>query len=119
MELLANIEGKQPPADNKSTELIKRLKHIIYAYDKTAKLILFGSRARGDWHEESDWDFLILTRIQVSETFKSKLRRTISDEIELPLDEGIFVIVKNKNDWEENYAVTNIYESISEEGIVV
>ena len=25
-----------------------------------AKVILFGSRARGDWHNGSDWDVLVL-----------------------------------------------------------
>ncbi|MGI8580617.1 MAG: nucleotidyltransferase domain-containing protein [Chitinophagaceae bacterium] len=79
--------------------------------------MLFGSRARGDWHEESDWDFLILTDAKVTENFKQELRNKILDEIEMPLNEGVFVIVKNRLDWEENYAVTNIYESIMEEGI--
>ena len=27
---------------------------------KGAKVILFGSRARGDWHEGADWDVLVL-----------------------------------------------------------
>ncbi len=26
-----------------------------------AEVLLYGSRAGGDWHEESDWDILILT----------------------------------------------------------
>lgn len=30
--------------------------------DRLAKLILYGSRARGDFHAESDWDFLIVLR---------------------------------------------------------
>ncbi|MBC7890457.1 MAG: nucleotidyltransferase domain-containing protein, partial [Ferruginibacter sp.] len=29
--------------------------------DGTASVILFGSRARGDAANDSDWDFLILT----------------------------------------------------------
>jgi predicted nucleotidyltransferase len=27
---------------------------------KGSTLYLYGSRARGDWHEESDWDLLVL-----------------------------------------------------------
>ncbi|MEJ7673775.1 MAG: nucleotidyltransferase domain-containing protein [Chitinophagaceae bacterium] len=117
MELSAQKEDKKLPGDKQSIELICRLKSIIYYYDKNAEIILFGSRARGDWHEESDWDFLILTDAKVTENFKQELRNKILDEIEMPLNEGVFVIVKNRLDWEENYAVTNIYESIMEEGI--
>jgi predicted nucleotidyltransferase len=29
---------------------------------RLAKVILYGSRARGDAHEESDWDFLVVLR---------------------------------------------------------
>jgi len=46
---------------------LKLIKEIIL---KTAKkhnieidkIILFGSRARGDYREDSDWDILIVTR---------------------------------------------------------
>lgn len=30
--------------------------------DRLAKVILYGSRARGDFHEESDWDFLVVLK---------------------------------------------------------
>ncbi len=30
--------------------------------DRLAKLILYGSRARGDFHTDSDWDFLVVLR---------------------------------------------------------
>ena len=35
------------------------VKEKILEIDKNAEVILFGSRARGDFHEESDWDFLV------------------------------------------------------------
>ena len=30
--------------------------------DNLCQLILFGSRARGDWHEGSDYDFVVILR---------------------------------------------------------
>ena len=119
MELLAQINGKKLPENKKAIQLINKLKSLVYMYDKNAEVILFGSRARGDWNEESDWDFLILTNAEVTENFKQELRNKILDEIEMPLNEAVFIIVKNKIDWEEEYAVTNIYESIMEEGIAL
>ena len=118
MELLTQINRKLP-ADENSNKIISKLKEIIFNYDKTSEIILFGSRARGDWSNESDWDFLILTGIILTEKCKDELRIKILNQIELPLDETVFVIVKNKIDWEDSYAVTNIYQSISEDGIAV
>jgi len=40
-------------------------------------IILFGSRARGDYNEDSDYDLLIVTR----ETFSFKEKTKISGEI--------------------------------------
>lgn len=119
MELIAQINGKKIPDDNNANRLIQRLKNIVYSYDENAEIILFGSRARGDWQEESDWDFLILTDIEATEELKSNIRNKILEEIEMPMNEGVFVIVKNKIDWEENYNVTPLFYNIEEEGIKI
>jgi predicted nucleotidyltransferase len=42
-------------------ELLVRCKRAIRAIDPTADVILFGSRARGDAEDDSDYDLLILT----------------------------------------------------------
>ena len=38
-----------------------KCKHIIQNIDASADIILYGSRARGDAYQESDYDLLILT----------------------------------------------------------
>ena len=38
--------------------------------DATMRVVLFGSRARGDWNEESDIDVLVIVRNEASETKK-------------------------------------------------
>ena len=47
------------------------------------KIILFGSRARGDFRKNSDWDFLIVTRSRydkrVIKEFLLEVRRTLVD----------------------------------------
>ncbi len=42
--------------------LFKKVKEVVYNFDPQAKVILFGSRARGDHRKDSDWDFLVLTK---------------------------------------------------------
>ena len=44
----------------KREELLKHVKQTIHEFEPDADIILYGSRARGDAHPESDWDFLIL-----------------------------------------------------------
>ena len=44
----------------KREELLERVKQTIHEIEPDADIILYGSRARGDAHPESDWDFLIL-----------------------------------------------------------
>lgn len=119
MDLLTQLNGKNIPEHTKALQLINKLKSLVHQYDKNAEIILFGSRARGDWHEESDWDFLILTDLKDIRVFKDDLRNKISDEIEFVLNEVVFVIVKNKFDWENNHNVTPLFYNISEEGIRV
>ncbi len=102
-----------------SSFIISTLKTIVTQYDHHATIILFGSRARGDYHEESDWDFLILTSIQESDLLKEKMRKEILYEIEFKTDQHIAAIFHNKNIWQQDHQVTNLFKSIAEEGIVV
>ncbi len=117
--VLSQTNNKKISENIIAVQLIHKLKSLVSVYDKNAEIILFGSRARGDWHEESDWDFLILIDLESIEKFKDSLRNEILNEIELPFNESVFVIVKNKIDWEENFSVTPLFYNISEEGIKV
>ena len=103
----------------KSSFVVNKLKEIVYRYDEKAEIILFGSRARGDWDEDSDWDFLVLTELEEQSDIKEKIRRDVLREIELSTFDVVFTLFHNKKIWEEDYGVTNIYDSIAEDGIKV
>ena len=105
--------------DEKRNDIINKVKIIVHKYDANAGVILFGSRARGDWHEESDWDFLVLTTLPEHSGIKEKVRKEILENIEYKTFDVINFIWHNKDVWEEDYSVTNIYESIQEDGIAV
>lgn len=45
--------------DFKPDKITEKVKQIVHRHDAGATVILFGSRSRGDWWEESDWDFLL------------------------------------------------------------
>ena len=42
-------------------EIVKEAKAAIQSVEPEAEVLLFGSRARGEAHEESDFDLLVVT----------------------------------------------------------
>ncbi len=54
-----------------------KVKELVKATDPEAEVFLFGSRARGDAREDSDWDILILTpkavTLKVEQEFRPNL----------------------------------------------
>ncbi|MBU0489844.1 MAG: nucleotidyltransferase domain-containing protein [Bacteroidetes bacterium] len=97
---------------NQVFTLVKRKVHNI---DPEAKIILFGSRATKTARSDSDWDFLILTKRDVTPVFKNRITDSLF-EAELETDELISGIVQNIFNW-NSYSSTPIYMHINENGI--
>ena len=105
------------PAEHKV--VAEKVKAVVRSVDPLAITILFGSRARGDASEESDWDFLVLSNANDVETLASIMRKEMRIRVEMVYDIAVSLLVKNKMVWEDDYAVTNIYDSIREDGIAL
>ena len=78
----------------------------IFTHRKIAieKIILFGSRARGDYNKESDWDFLIVADKDLE--FKEKHRIIIRIKRELAklgIPNDIIIQSREKFDLMKNY----------------
>ncbi len=84
---------------------------------KVTKIILFGSRARGEWDEASDWDLLIivnkdLTRMEKIE-ISHLLRKRLAEEL-IPCD----VLIKSESEVKKRQNVIgSIVKTALEEGI--
>ena len=98
-------------------EILSKIKESVSKLDPDAKIILFGSRARGDYEKESDWDILILTSIPATEENKRNLRYHLLD-IELETEQAISTLIHHYDHW-KNYYVTPLYDVIQKEGIEV
>lgn len=95
-------------------DLISKVKGNITAVDPGAKVILFGSRARGDQNPESDWDFLILSSKKATPRLKSQIRNSLITT-ELEFEQVISAIVYSQDSWQE-YKITPLFQNIEKEG---
>jgi len=84
------------------------------------KIILFGSRARGDYREESDWDILIVTRKRLDKNVKNRFVLEIRREIVWKLEDPIDVIVADRNKYNEYEQVYgSVIGQAASEGVAV
>ena len=91
------------------------LSHIAPA---GTKVVLFGSRARGDARDDSDWDILIILD-------KTKLEADDYDNISYPLrelgwklKECINPVMYTLKDWMK-YSFSPFYHNVTNEGIIL
>ncbi len=90
----------------------------VHKAEPTAKAILFGSRARGDAHESSDWDVLVIvdTPKVTDELFKA-LSYDLWEK-GLDMGEEINPIIYTRKQW-ENAPPTEFKYNVQKEGIVL
>jgi predicted nucleotidyltransferase len=70
-------------------------------YDvQVERIILFGSRARGDYKEDSDWDILIVTENRLDDEVKYRFIYDVRKEIVWKADIPIDVIVVDREQLE-------------------
>lgn len=104
---------------NKMKQLDVRTKifESIHATDPNAEAYLFGSRARGDFRPESDWDILILVDKQkvtneIEDQFRDKLYT-----IELESGQIISTFIYSKDYWSNRLLYSPLFKNVSKEGI--
>ena len=98
----------------------KIIQQIINVANKTApdsEVYLYGSRAREKARKLSDWDLLILLKsANISFDFEKKFMDELY-EIELETGEIISPLFYSKQQWQEDYSATPLFENIQKEGI--
>ena len=99
-------------------DMIKAMRNVLNSIDPTVQAILFGSRARGDAEEDSDWDVLVLInkpRISLSDydKYSYPLR-----ELGWDMDEIINPVLFSTKEWDENH-FTIFNHNVRNEGIAI
>ena len=96
--------------------VLSKIKTLVKEIDRDADVILYGSRARGDEHPDSDWDILILVNSKTDLDYERIFRHRLY-EIELEIGEAFSISVYNKNEWRSKYWMTPLFQNIASEGI--
>ncbi|MEM5830453.1 MAG: nucleotidyltransferase domain-containing protein [Candidatus Aenigmatarchaeota archaeon] len=106
-------------------ENLKKIKEIIVQTAKEMnieidRIILFGSRARGDYREDSDYDLLIVTKNKLNEIQKRNFVILVHKTLVKNFQEGFDIIVVDKQYFEKYRDVYGCIVGIANlEGIII
>ena len=98
-------------------QVFNKISESIHAKDPHAQAFLFGSRARGDNRENSDWDILILVD---SNKITNKIEDNFRDDlynIELETGQAISAFIYPKSFWNTTLFYSPLYKNVKSEGL--
>lgn len=99
-----------------SQKILDRIKGIVIDKAPSAKVYLYGSRARGTMNADSDWDLLILLK---EDKITADLERSVTYplyDLEFEIGEVISPLVYSEKEWNSKHKVTPFYSTIMKEG---
>ena len=102
----------------RTKHIVQLIKQNINTIDPDAEIILYGSRARGDEKNDSDWDILVLTDYPVDLNKERVFRDSLYD-LELEIGEPFSVFVYSKSDWFTKQKITPFFQNVIREGVRV
>jgi predicted nucleotidyltransferase len=87
-------------------QTLHKIKSTVRSFLPESKVLLFGSRARGEADSESDYDLLIVTADtfapRVKMDWENKIRKALVYSLKAPFD----VILQSENEVNENKGLT-------------
>ncbi|MFA6400798.1 MAG: nucleotidyltransferase domain-containing protein [Salinivirgaceae bacterium] len=97
-------------------KVLQRIKMLVLQSEPSAKIYLYGSRARGTAKLDSDWDLLILlNKDRITNEEEQKITYPLYD-LEFEIGEVISPMVYSENEWYSKYRITPFYSNVMREG---
>lgn len=99
--------------------LLKRCRDAIYQIEPGAKVILYGSRARGDSDSDSDYDLLVLTDKDFDLKREDFFRRQLFP-IELEAGVVLTVNIYSHHKWNSTlYMAMPFHQNVERDGVIL
>ena len=97
-------------------DILNEIKIKVLDIEPDAEVFLFGSRARGDSHSDSDWDILILLPDFSNFKIKSIISEKLYD-VEIKYSVLLNLIYRKKNTWfnDKVFKETPFYQNVVKE----
>ena len=116
---MKSLKEKNKILNIKESNAISKLKYELLKSFPGAELVLFGSKARGDYRGFSDIDILILVDKEVDHELKDKIIE-IAYDIELEHNIVFGLVIENKKSWRSSkYSVMPLFQNIEREGVII
>jgi len=106
-------------------ENLKKIKETILEIAKEMnveidRIVLFGSRARGDYREDSDYDLLIVTKEKLDKEREREFESRVGRKLVFGLEKPIDIIITNTLDLEKlKQSKAFIYYYSLKQGMVI
>lgn len=114
--LMISYESWEPRTAD--ADLLQRCKQALRAVVPDADVILYGSRARGDAAEDSDYDLLVLVDRPADVAMHKRLISSIS-----PLEESgavLTLMIYNRDLWNSRlHKAMPFHENVEREGVLL
>lgn len=106
------------PLSEREAEILREIRDVVKAVLPDAAVIFFGSRARGNALEHSDWDILVLNDT-VTPEIEHEVFSALYD-VELERDIVIGPLVLPRDEWEnKRFKNHPIHKCVDEDGALV
>ncbi len=100
-------------------DLHASIKEAVEDVEPEAHIILYGSRARGEAQDDSDWDLLILVDGPVDPGRKDAICHRLY-EVEWKMDEVLCPMVRSRQDWDSAlFRATPFHQNVDRDGVVL
>ena len=104
---------------NNSSNTLSIIKETATKYIPDSKILLFGSRAKNTWSNDSDYDFLVITpnpiNVRTKRSLKSIIRKELA-KLKIPAD----ILIQSEEEIRDKQELNgHIIKQVLKEGVVL
>lgn len=104
--------------NSKEKEAVKEIKHLLFENFPVRKIIIFGSKAKGNAVKDSDIDLLVVTEKLMSHKQRGEMS-ALAFEVDIKYQTCISLVIVDEQSWNGPSSFTQLYKEIEEDGVLI